>query len=629
MAPRNRNKKPAIPVPGDERVLAPLVPTARPRLHKLRISNFRCIGEDPVELELDDIVVLVGPNNVGKSSILRAYEVVMSHGSKEGHLSLGDFPNGKADASRPPTVELETVVFDKTAPGEMWVRTDDQSKEMFVREKWTWLQPGEPKKVGWDVAADNWHATMGPWGTANVANQHRPKPHRVTAFRDPDEQAGEVVELLKEAIKTRVKNVSSTKKVGAEGYPNLTDYERLLNAIKDLQKSIATEAEIAVEDVRTSLGMMIAEVFPGYAVTFDARPEDDLEKTVSLFKADPLLKMGPSDGHQTTLDRQGSGACRTLLWAALRILAERPIDNSRPSATADRPHLLLLDEPELCLHPDAIRKACRVLYDLPKSTNWQVMITTHSPVFIDLSRDNTSICRVERDAHGGIHGTTIYRPRRAKLDDDDKRNFKMLNMYDPYVAEFFFDGRTIIVEGDTEHAVFRWIIAKDPDKYKGIHIVRARGKACISSLCKILNQFSKGYAVLHDADSETITDKNRKQRGNSAWTENAKILKATQDGRKLGRVRLVAAIPNFEKAFWDDEAKGDKPYAALARVERDGGTFLTLASLLDALFDSKNPLPANAKEWSSLTELAADVAAFDSHPRVLNTQMPLFTKECT
>jgi ATPase subunit of ABC transporter with duplicated ATPase domains len=60
----------------------------RPRLHKLIVQNFRSIGFNAVEIELDDIVVLVGPNNVGKSSILRAYETVMSHGSKEGKLSI-------------------------------------------------------------------------------------------------------------------------------------------------------------------------------------------------------------------------------------------------------------------------------------------------------------------------------------------------------------------------------------------------------------------------------------------------------------------------------------------------------------------------------------------------------------
>jgi putative ATP-dependent endonuclease of OLD family len=40
----------------------------KPRLTKLIIKNYRCIGSVPVEIDLNDIVVLVGSNNVGKSS---------------------------------------------------------------------------------------------------------------------------------------------------------------------------------------------------------------------------------------------------------------------------------------------------------------------------------------------------------------------------------------------------------------------------------------------------------------------------------------------------------------------------------------------------------------------------------
>ena len=67
----------------------------RHRLVKLVVKNFRCIGATPVTIDLDDIVVLVGPNNVGKSSVLKAYEVIMSEGSNAGHLSIDDFPSGK------------------------------------------------------------------------------------------------------------------------------------------------------------------------------------------------------------------------------------------------------------------------------------------------------------------------------------------------------------------------------------------------------------------------------------------------------------------------------------------------------------------------------------------------------
>ena len=120
---------------------------------------------------------------------------------------------------------------------------------------------------------------------------------------------------------------------------------------------------------------------------------------------------------------------------------------------------MLIDEPEICLHPNAIRDACRVLYDLPNSGNWQVMVTTHSPIFIDFSRDNTTIVKVEKNAAGAIQGTTVFRPDTVQLDADDKRNLKLLNLCDPYVAEFFFGGKVIVVEGDTEYTAFNYIKA--------------------------------------------------------------------------------------------------------------------------------------------------------------------------
>lgn len=583
---------------------------ARPRLHKLRVSNFRCIGPTPVEIELADIVVLVGPNNAGKSSILRAYQVVMEQGSNEGKLDLEDFPNGKPDPQRQPTVELETVVFDKTAPGDKWVRTDAQTNEMFVREKWTWSEPGKAKKVGWDVAAGDWHASEGPWGAANVAQAYRPKPHRVTAFHKPEEQAAQVVSVLKEAIAARVKEAKK-KPSDAAVAAQPTDYEKLVETIKGLQKTIAQDATTAVDEIRTDLCKIIGGVFPGYSVTFDARPEEDIEKSISFFKADPLLKMGPADGHQAALERQGSGACRTLLWAALRILADRP--DSKAANASERSNLLLMDEPELCLHPDAIREACRIMYDLPRDSNWQVMITTHSPVFIDLSRDNTSIVRVERTAHGDVQGTTIYRPKRARLDDNDKAELKLLNLCDPHVAEFFFGGRTIIVEGDTEYTAFRYVVSTDATKYKGVHVVRARGKACIKSLCKVLDQFEKNYAVLHDADREMITvKKTGKQKTNGMWTENKSLLDAVDASRKAGRVRLVASIPNFEEAFFGRESDEEKPYAAWTSLRSDSKALATVAALLDGLIDSTRPLPNGAVEWTDMDAIAKAVAAFDA-----------------
>lgn len=573
------------------------VATPRPRLHKLTVKNFRAIGGDPVTLELDDIVVLVGTNNSGKSSILRAYEVVMLHGSKEGELTMQDFPDAVVNAANPIEIELETVVFDAKAPGEKWIRRDAMTGEMFVREKWTWCEPGRPKKVGWDVFAGAWHEKEGPWGAAGVAQPARPEPHRIQAFDSPEKQAEEVVKLLKNVLNERIKELQNA--AIAEG-DDKNDYQKLVASISDFQRRAVSDANEEIKKVEEELNMLVGKVFPGQQVRFDARSDGDVESALNFFKETPQLLMGPKNGYQPSIERQGSGARRTLLWAALRLLAEQARRKKDPDSL--RPHVLLLDEPELCLHPNAVREACKVLYDLPQSGKWQVIVTTHSPVFIDLARDNTSIVRVERKLDGKTFGTTIYRPAKAKLSDDEREHLKLLNLYDPYVAEFFFGGRTILVEGDTEFSAFQYVISNEPDSFKDIHVVRARGKATIRSLCKILNQFGKPYAVLHDSDGPKTIRKG-KQITNPAWTLNEKIREVISNEVKAGQVVLVASVPNFEEAYFGEEVKSDKPFTAWNRVKTDPLAYQKTAKLLKVLAGHSKELPEGALAWSSLDEL--------------------------
>lgn len=571
----------------------------RPRLKKLSIRNFRAIGDIPVVIELDEIVVLVGPNNSGKSSILRAYEVVVQQGGKEGWLSIADFPNSCVDPKRLPEIELEMVVPDEKAPGETWISKDPKTGEMTVREKWTYTSPGvEPIRVGWDVGAKDWH-TEGkvPWGAAGVAKSGRPEPHRIEAFASPEEQAKQIVDLLKKVLADKIE---ALKKDGEDGQPAKGRMHDLHKDLVALQKQVASEANTEVAAVEDRIGAIVAAVFPGHKVVFDAKV-DDIPK-ISWFSTPPSLRMGPAGGYQPSVEHQGSGARRTLLWAALRIVSED--SRAKRQKTKDQPHLLLMDEPELCLHPNAIREACKVLYDLPKTKTWQVMVTTHSPIFIDLSRDNTSVVRVERNATGEVQGTTIYRPDRAQLDPDDRARLKMLNAFDPYVAEFFFGGRVVLVEGDTEYAAFAHVIASAPDRFKDVHVIRARGKATIATMCKILNQFGSKYAVLHDSDRPTVTTRRTKKvMVNPAWSVNRSILSAAQVALAAGRARLIASVPNFEEAFFDEEAEEEKPYIALEKLKKGGSALNRIESLLTALIDSSQPLPTGAIAWDNFGQL--------------------------
>ncbi|MFK7691556.1 ATP-dependent nuclease [Paenibacillus sp. HJGM_3] len=579
--------------------LFPWFEASRPNLRRMIIKNFRCIGSTPVTIDLDEIVVLVGPNNAGKSSILKAYEVVMNHGSKKAQLSEADFPNGIVDPNMLPEIELHTNVNGDTSPAVRWVQKDLENEKAIVRERWIWNSPNtDPKRQGFDVEKNDWDNQV-PWGAPNIAKENRPEPHMVEAFAHPIDQEKQIVDLLTAIVKDRVKTIQKTTSDDGEE----TEYAKLLTQLSVIRRKILDESKTEIESIETELTSSISGIFPGYIVKFDSKAEDNIENDVSLFKNSAKLLMGPEFGYQSAIDKQGSGARRTLLWSALRLIAQA--ENAK-KAKSSRPHVLLLDEPELCLHPNAVREACKVLYDLPTKGDWQVMVTTHSPAFIDVSRDNTTIVRVERSNDGEISGTTVFRPEKVKLDENDREQLKLLNMFDPHVAEFFFGGHSIIVEGDTEYTAFKYITSKKPDLYRNVHIIRARGKATIVSLCKILNHFGSGYSVLHDSDFPYTKDGKKK---NSAWTQNNAILKKVKEAIDPSKVRIVASLPNFEAAYFSQTIRSGKPYNALTQLKKNNELFKIVEELLISLLDFTKDTPQGSICWNEEDQLTPLVAA--------------------
>ncbi|MGO4740975.1 ATP-dependent endonuclease [Bosea sp. 2KB_26] len=307
-----------------------------------------------------------------------------------------------------------------------------------------------------------------------------------------------------------------------------------------------------------------------------------------------------------------------MLWSALKLAAERqpaPAKRGKKAAVVEeaaegevlrRPHVLLLDEPEICLHPSAVRDACRVLYDLAAAgTGWQVMVTTHSPPFIDVSRDNTTIVRVERGQDGAIAGTTVFRPDKVKLTPDEKELLKLLNQWDPYVGELFFGGRTIVVEGDTEFSAFRELVNADPQRYRNVHVVRARGKYIIPIIVKIMNHFGTRYAVLHDTDRPLT----KKGKANSAWAANERIRDAVAAAPDPDRVRLAASTIDFEHAMFGTSATSDKPFQTVMTMRAEAVARERVQWAFDYLLFEREDAPAGVLAWKTVEELELAVAA--------------------
>ena len=112
------------------------------KLRALTITSFASIGEPGLTIPIDDIVVLIGPNNSGKSSILNAYEAFASTGSP---LSLRSFRDEDASS----TISISGVFTDLT----------DDDKDI-IGGKWEYDDPefGRAVKAKWEWSAAEWGA---------------------------------------------------------------------------------------------------------------------------------------------------------------------------------------------------------------------------------------------------------------------------------------------------------------------------------------------------------------------------------------------------------------------------------------------------------------------------------------
>jgi hypothetical protein len=260
-------------------------------------------------------------------------------------------------------------------------------------------------------------------------------------------------------------------------------------------------------------------------------------------------------------------------------------------------YMLLIDEPEVGLHPSAIRAASQYLYQLADDPVWQVMLTTHAPSFIDPLKDHTTIVRLSRTQASPTPNT--YRSETVVFSDNEKENLKMLNRFDLGVAEMFFGQYPVLVEGDTEFASFEWLMAHNPEKFPTATrpiLVRARGKHTLVLLIRMLRHFKVPFAVLHDADTPFRLD----GAANSAWSANHTILQEIDATRTTGlRVVHRISIPSFElnhlptakdkNGYVIFAAEKEKPWKMVEALGSNEAVRKSIRGVLDDLVSPDTP----------------------------------------
>lgn len=500
------------------------------RLAGLLIKNYKRIGDQECEIRIDEIVVLIGQNNAGKSTVLDAYEAFASTGRA---LDESHFNN--EDTSKP--VEI-TGVFDQLTPedeeiiGKKWALSDAHFGTC-VKVRWTWKKPNEKgQKQSYNPATSQFEdGGVGGWDS--LFQSRIPQPVRIRPT-DPIEQTQtKIVGMLKEHVKTRLKaDSSSTTEVVAQ--------------IELLAQKLFDESKSVFDDVAAKITSSVSQIFPGTSIELVPRSKDAIDE--KIVGAESYLKIGTIGGGTTPLLLQGTGIQRALLLSALSVMSESNGAKKKAGDPASVSRILLIDEPEAFLHPPTIRGAREALYNFALSNpDWQVIATTHSPIFIDLSKDHTTIVRVDPSSAEQRFVSTD----KVSFDGNERMRLQMVRRCHPVVNEFFFYDNIVLVEGPTEHIVVQHVANKNN---LDIHVIDCLGKANIPLFAKILNQFKVPYIAIHDADTPKVKRKSKLIDG-AMWTMNESIRAAVSQSN--GGV-IFTQFPNFEGEFLGEDLSSGK-----------------------------------------------------------------------
>jgi len=148
--------------------------------------------------------------------------------------------------------------------------------------------------------------------------------------------------------------------------------------------------------------------------------------------------------------------------------------------------IILIDEPELHLHPSLIKKLLTILTQ--EELNKQIFLTTHHPAFIQADYLKY-VWRVTRLKSTTVHGFSGHKFDRLvqEINDDN--------------SSMLFSDKVLLVEGVSDYIFMKEIIKKFYLKDKEVKVVYTGGKGSVDVYADFCDYFKIPYAVMLDRDA--------------------------------------------------------------------------------------------------------------------------------
>ncbi len=302
----------------------------------------------------------------------------------------------------------------------------------------------------------------------------------------------------------------------------------------------------------------------------------------SVFKANTQVWV--DDGVRTDIKRKGHGLQRALTVALIQVVAKRAIaasandaDENDRTRKASNSRYFIFEEPELYLHPQAQRSLFDSFVGLSESGN-QVILCTHSSGLIDVERYRSIYIATKEN---GSDETKVKQCTDDLFEGDSKKDFNISYWINPDRGELFFASKVVLLEGATEKTVFP-LLARELGVFRYDYtLIDCGSKDNIPLYIKLLNKFQIPYVAVYDRDHQATKGADAIA---SADTSTQKI--ESEINTNIGT--SIVLINDIEEELGLPNGGSSKPYVALNQITSEGFTLsdsmkIKIRSVYDAL----------------------------------------------
>lgn len=500
------------------------------RIQKIKIHNFRSIKEQ--EVTLGDYSILLGENNAGKTNVIRALRIFYENDLK--FDSKVDFPKFKTD-DQESWIEID---FLTTADEQANLKNEYKSADNILKVR-KFLKSDDKERVkanqsnifGYEngVLSSNLF-----YGAKNISESKIGNVIYIPELSKVDDSLkmsgpSPLRDMINFVITKIAKKSASFSKL-----------EKDFEEFNSVFKTEDTEG-FSVQNLEQDINNEIKEWNIQFGLKVNPlQPNDIVKNLVSHFIKDGFL-----NNEEVKIDSFGQGLQRHLIYALIK-LSTKYNDDIKKEKKEFSPDFtfILFEEPEAFLHPSQQEKMNTSLQLLAKDEEQQILITTHSPIFVSKNTDNIpSLIRVKRDGESqifqlhkeqvetlfdqntGMHQMFLDKLKDTSIDEQLKKkirdkklanetddleiklkeeSFKYFLWVDGERASSFFAKHVLICEGATEKIFLDYLTDTIWTEFKDkhIYILDALGKFNIHRYMNLFGFLGIEHSVLMDKDND-------------------------------------------------------------------------------------------------------------------------------